>query len=82
MSMLSLVLWAIPRGTMRAVGCGAWSGVHAVRPPSSLPLFPLFQYLGTYPEGSRTSVAPRNYLDGSTGRYSSAYPCTESSRCP
>ena len=81
-SMLSLVLWAIPRGTMRAVGCGMWSGVRTGRPPFPLPLFPLFQYVGTYSECSGILAKPRNYLDGSTGRYRSAHPCTESSRGP
>ena len=72
-SMLLLVLWAIPCGTMRAVGCGTWSAVRAGCPPFHFPLFPLSQYAGTYPECSGISAEPRNYLDGSTGRYRSSY---------
>ena len=48
-------------------------------PPFPFPLFPLSQYVGTYPECSGISVERRNYLDGLTGRYRSAYPYTESS---
>ena len=43
------------------------------------PLFSLSQFAGTYPECSGISVELRNYLDGSTDRYRSAYSCTESS---
>ena len=48
-------------------------------PPFPFPLSPLSQYAGMCPECSGISVELRNYLDGSTGRYRSAFPCTESS---
>ena len=51
-----------------------------VGPRFPFPLFTLFQYAGTYPECSGILAEPRNYLDGLTGRYRSAHPCTESSR--
>ena len=56
--MVPWVLWAIPRGTMRAVGCGTWSGVRDGRPPFFL-LFALSKYAGTYPECSGISIEPR-----------------------
>ena len=53
-----------------------------VAPPFPFPLSALSQYAGTYPECSEISIALRNYLDGSTGRYHIAYPYTERSRGP
>ena len=81
-AMLSLVLWAIPRGTMRAMGCGTWSGVRAGRLPFPFLLFPLSRYAGTYTECSGILTESRYYLDRSKDRYRSAYPCTESSGGP
>ena len=80
-SMLSLVLWAIPRGTIRA-------GWGMVRGRGSMPVASPFPSLaspipvrGDVSEMlRRISAEPRNYLDGSSGHYRSAYPCTESSR--
>ena len=69
-SMLSLVLWTIPRGTMRAVGYGTWSGVRASRPPFPFLLLPLSQYAGTYPECSRILV---EHVTTSTGRSARNY---------
>ena len=63
-AMLSLVLWAIPRRTMRAVGCGTWSGSVLVAPLFIFLVYPI-PVGGAYPEYSGLPIEPRNYLDGS-----------------
>ena len=78
--MVPLVLWAIPRGTMRAVGCGTWSGVRGGR----LPFFfsPFLLYPSTR---GRIWSAPEyrsTHVNTFTNRYCSAYSSTESSGGP
>ena len=62
--MLPLMLWTIPRGTLRmgvwyVVGCSCRS------PPLFVSLSALSQDAGTYPECSGISIKPRKNLDGS-----------------